>query len=652
MANSYDFSGFATVYGIKCSDGRTIMPDAFAHCDGETVSLVYNHDHENPEMVLGRAYLESRPEGIYAYGSLNNNPMATVIREEIKHGDISTMSIYANKLQQGSHGEVYSGNIREVSLVLSGANPGAKIDSILMHGAMTDEAIIHSGMPIDMEPGVLYHADEDYYYEEDEEPMTREDILDTLDEDQAAAVLDLLDDVSENAADEGYDAGYDDGGADAYDEGYDDALDDVDDLAEEYDEEYDDEDYDDYDDEEDYDDMRHSAFEDDGYYGSDDGAVLSHSDLNVIFGEALAHSKEYGGFKDALRAVMPAFGLDEPENYLAHAGDYGINNLDVLLPDYHNLNGQPIKVQRDKKWVDKIMNGVTQSPFKRIKSTYADLTPEEARAKGYLKGNYKLESVFSLLKRTTTPQTCYVKQALDRDDMEDITDYDTASMLAADMRVKLNEELASAILFGDGRNVNDDQHIHRDKIRPIASDDDFFTIKYKMGTSGMDAKARANAFIDAMVRSVEDYQGTGTPDLFTFKKIITECLLLKDTIGHRLYKTRKELADAMGVGDIIEVPVSIWSRGGSDLLGIIIDIADYTKGGDKGPSNMFTQFDIDFNKNKWLLETRCCGALTIPFSAVTIREDKTTTTDTCTTFDATVAAVRATGKADMTSHNK
>lgn len=641
MAQPYDFSGYATVYGLKCSDGRTIMPNAFAHCDGDVVSLVYNHDHENPEMVLGKAYLESRPDGVYAYGSLNHNPMAEVIREEIKHGDISTMSIYANKLQQGSKGEVYHGNIREVSLVLSGANPGAKIDSILMHGDMTDEAIIHTGIPLDTEPGYLYHADEvDDYDDEEDYEMTREDILDTLDEDQAAAVLELLNDIADGAAEDAYADGYDAGAEDAYEEAYEDV------------EDYDDEDYDDYDDEdydyeEDDEDMRHSAFDDD-YFGGD---TLSHSDLNDIFGAALAHSREFGSFKDSLAAVMGDLNLGAPDEYLAHAGDYGINNLDVLLPDYHNLNGQPIKVQRDKKWVDKIMNGVSQSPFKRIKSTYADLTPEEARAKGYLKGNYKLESVFSLLKRTTEPQTVYVKQKMDKDDMDDITNYDTAAMLASDMRTKLNEEIASAILFGDGRRTTDEQHIHRNRIRPIVFDDDFFTIKYKMGTQGMDKKKRADAFVDVMVRAVEDYQGTGTPDLFTFRKMVTECMLLRDSIGHKLYKTRKELSDAMGVGEIIEVPMPIFSRGGADLLGVIIDISDYTKGGDKGPSNMFTQFDIDYNQNKWLLETRCCGALTLPFSAVVIREDANASEDSCTTFEDTVAAVRESGKADITTNN-
>ena len=567
----YDFGGWATRNDIRCSDGRTIRKNAFIDNDGKTVPLVWNHSHNDPANVLGHALLENRDQGVYAYCKFNNTELAQNAKELVKHGDVTELSIYANQLKQNG-GDVLHGAIREVSLVLAGANPGAFIDSIMMHGEESDEeAIIYTGESIS-----LSHADtstnENKPVESKKEEKggtmnkekTMKDVLDELTEEQKNVVYALIGQALE------------DGGVD------------------------DEEDYEDEDEDEGDNEMKQNVFDRDEQYSEN---VLSHSDMMDIISDA----KRYGSMKDS---------------FLAHTQTYGIENVDFLFPEPEALSMEPTFVQRDMTWVQKVMGSVHHTPFSRIKSLFADITADEARAKGYIKGKMKKEEVFTLLKRTTTPTTIYKKQKMDRDDVVDITDFDVIAWLKKEMRLMLDEEIARAILIGDGRLPSSDDKINETNVRPILTDEDLYTVKADI-TVAPDAtgSVKAKAFIDAVIRSRKDYKGSGSPTLFTTEDMVTECLLLEDSIGHKLYKTEAELATTLRVKEIVTVEVmeGVQDKNSHNVAGIVVNLADYNVGADKGGAvNMFDDFDIDYNQQKYLIETRCSGALVKPYSAIAL----------------------------------
>ena len=567
----YDFGGWATRNDIRCSDGRTIRKNAFIDNDGKTVPLVWNHSHNDPANVLGHALLENRDQGVYAYCKFNNTELAQNAKELVKHGDVTELSIYANQLKQNG-GDVLHGAIREVSLVLAGANPGAFIDSIMMHGEESDEeAIIYTGESIS-----LSHADtstnESKPVESKKEEKggtmnkekTMKEVLDELTEEQKNVVYALIGQALE------------DGGVD-------------------------DEDEEDYEDEDEGDnEMKQNVFDRDEQYSEN---VLSHSDMMDIISDA----KRYGSMKDS---------------FLAHTQTYGIENVDFLFPDPENVNMPPTFIERDMGWVQKVMSGVHHTPFSRIKSMFADITADEARAKGYIKGNLKKEEVFTLLKRTTTPTTIYKKQKMDRDDVVDITDFDVIAWLKKEMRLMLDEEIARAILVGDGRLSSSDDKINETNVRPILTDEDLYTVKANITVAAnATGSEKAKAFIDEVIRSRKDYKGSGNPTLFTTEDMVTECLLLEDSMGHKLYKSEAELATTLRVKEIVTVEVmeGVKDKNSHDVAGIIVNLADYNVGADKGGAvNMFDDFDIDYNQQKYLIETRCSGALIKPYSAIAL----------------------------------
>ena len=553
----YDFSGWATRNDIKCSDGRTIRKNAFKDNDGQTVPLVWNHSHNDPANVLGHALLENRDQGVYAYCTFNNSELGQTAKELVEHGDVTSLSIYANKLKQNG-GDVIHGAIREVSLVLAGANPGAYIDSVMTHGEESDEeAVIFTGENIS-----LSHAESELQPEEkteEEKTMAKEktvqDVFNELTEEQKQVVYALIGQALEDAQD-----GEDEG---------------------------------------DYE-MKQNVFDNDEMYS---GNVLSHSDMMDIISDA----KRYGSMKDS---------------FLAHTQNYGIENVDFLFPDPENVNTPPTFIERDMGWVQKVMSGVHHTPFSRIKSMFADITADEARAKGYIKGNLKKEEVFTLLKRTTTPTTIYKKQKMDRDDVVDITDFDVIAWLKKEMRLMLDEEIARAILVGDGRLSSSDDKINETNVRPILTDEDLYTVKANITVaSNATGSEKAKAFIDEVIRSRKDYKGSGNPTLFTTEDMVTECLLLEDSMGHKLYKSEAELATTLRVKEIVTVEVmeGVKDKNSHDVAGIIVNLADYNVGADKGGAvNMFDDFDIDYNQQKYLIETRCSGALIKPYSAIAL----------------------------------
>ena len=571
----YDFSGWATRNNIRCSDGRTIMQDAFAENDGCIVPLVYMHRHDDIEEVLGHCLLENRPEGVYAYGKFNDSQKGQHAKIGVKNGDITGLSIYANNLQQRG-GEVYHGVIREVSLVLAGANPGAMI---LEHSEESETGAFITF--IDEDGGLSFgHADEEKEPEKKpEEPKEEKDVAD-----KEKTVKDVFDSMTEEQKNVVYfmigkaleDAGVK-GGENKNDNDEDEEVEHAMYGG--------------------YDDMRQNVFDNtmEGSYGNE----LSHADMETIINDG----KKYGSLK---------------ESFLAHAEDYGIDGIEWLFPEDRNVNGNtPEWIKRDTGWVDAVMKGVHHTPFSRVKSTFANITEDEARAKGYIKGNMKKEEVFSLLKRSTSPQTVYKKQKIDRDDQIDITDFDVVAWLKGEMRMMLDEELARAVLIGDGRLASDDDKISEDHIRPIANDADLFTIK-KAVTAGENESVTAKNFIRAAIKARKDYKGSGNPTLFTTEDMLTDMLLLEDQIGHALYPTEQALATKLRVSKIVTVPVMENHQvGGKDLMGIIVNMADYNIGADKGGAvNMFDDFDIDYNQMKYLIETRCSGALVKPYSAI------------------------------------
>ena len=574
---TYDFSGWATRNDLKCADGRTIRRDAFKHNDGDVVPLVWNHQHDDPFNCLGQATLENKPEGVYAYCSFNNSESGKQARELVMHGDVKALSIYANHLSQNKRtGDVFHGDIKEVSLVLAGANPGALIEDIIQHSDDDDgdeQAIIYAGGAFDLEirhsdipkeepmnpDEKLIHADPEPVEENDTEE-TIGDILSTLNEKQMNAVYAIVGQALE------------DGGA----------------TDDEYDEEGDTE-------------VKHNIFDNDT---ADQSNILQHADMEAI----LADGKRYGSLR---------------ESALAH----GIDGIDTLFPEPKNLNTPPDWITRKMDWVSKVMSGVHHTPFSRIKSMYADLTADEARAKGYIKGKLKKEQVFTLLKRTTTPTTIYKKQKLDRDDVIDITDFDVVAWLKTEMRFMLDEEIARAILVGDGRDGSSDDKINEMNIRPIWTDSDLYTIKATVTKkAGATEDDMAKAFIRTAIKSRKDYRGSGEPVLFTTEDMITNCLLLEDTTGRVIYDSIDKLRTVLRVREIIAVPVMEGlTRTDADdskvhsLMGIIVNLNDYNVGADKGGAvNMFDDFDIDYNAQKYLIETRCSGAMIKPYAAIAI----------------------------------
>ena len=569
--DSFDFSGWATKANLKCSDGRTIMKDAFKHNDGATVPLVWNHQHNDPNEVLGHALLENRDEGVYAYCKFNDTETGKTAKLLVQHGDVVALSIYANQLKQNM-GHVIHGNIREVSLVLAGANPGAFIDSVMVHGEESDEeAFIYTGEPLE-----LAHADfsggTTENKEEKEEPKMAEenkkesektinDVFETFTDEQKEVVYAIAGKIAEMAGETNNETKESEGGNNE---------------------------------------MKQNVFDQDE---KNKDNVLSHDAMNTIISDA----KRYGSLK---------------ESFLAHAGTYGIDNIDYLFPDAKTLNNTPEFIKRDTGWVSTVMNGVHHSPFSRIKSVFADITEDDARAKGYIKGKLKKEEVFSLLKRTTTPTTIYKKQKLDRDDVIDITDFDVVAWLKSEMRMMLDEEIARAILVGDGRLSSSDDKINEQNIRPIYNDAELYTIQAKVSVpSAATEDDKARAIIKEAVKARKDYKGSGNPTLFTTEDFLTDALLLEDTMGHRLYKTVDEVASAMRVSNIVTVPVmaGIKTTDNADLIGVIVNLSDYNVGADKGGAvNMFDDFDIDYNQQKYLIETRCSGALVKPKSAIAI----------------------------------
>ncbi len=578
----YDFSGWATRANLKCSDGRTIMKDAFKDNDGKTVPLVWNHQHNDPLNVLGHALLENRESGVYAYCTFNDTESGQEAKKLVQHGDVTALSIYANKLKQQG-GNVLHGAIREVSLVLAGANPGAYIDSIISHGEESDEeAVIFTGENIEM-----YHAEEIKKVEEtkgEKETMaeeatkkpaeeaankeeTVEDVFNTLSEKQKTVVYAIIGQALEDA-------------------GVTDSEDEKESKGETN--------------------MKHNVFENDTQDNTlihdDEGNALTHSDVEAIFADA----KRYGSLKDSA---------------LAH----GITNIDYLFPEAKTVGNVPELISRDMDWVSKFMSKTHKSPFSRIKSILANITEDEARAKGYIKGKLKKEEVFSLLKRSTDPTTIYKKQKLDRDDVLDITDFDVVSYIKSEMRLMLDEEIARAALVGDGRLSSSDDKIDETKIRPIWTDADLYTIKTEVTyAENATADDKAKAFIRAAVKSRKAYKGSGNPILYTTEDVLTDCLLLEDTMGRVIYDTVDKLKTALRVSDIVTVPVmeGLSRTSGENtfnLLGIIVNPVDYNIGADKGGAiNMFDDFDIDYNQQKYLIETRCSGALTKPYSAIAL----------------------------------
>lgn len=608
MPKKYDFSGWATRSNIKCSDGRIIANDAFKDNDGQIVPLVWSHEHNDPASVLGHALLENRGDGVYAYCSFNSSENGQNAKRIVEHRDVAALSIYANQLEQT--GDIVShGNIREVSLVLAGANPGAYIENIISHSGLEieEEAIIHNDGGIDTEPGEIEDAqnddeeigDQDTQEEVQDEPEEKEEtkeepaqneekqeedgmpeaiehadnqepaqnnkdsdlsektvqeVLDTFTDEQKEVMYFLVDQAIKEAT--GGSAGNAEGGQE----------------------------------------MKQDVFEGDNYAANN--TVLSHDELKVIFDDA----KSYGSLRDSV---------------MAHSAEYGIENIEWLFPEHKNLKNVPDFIRKTPSaWVEKVMNGVSKTPFSRIRMVFADITADQARAKGYTKGNRKIEEVFGLLRRKVGPTTIYKKQKLDRDDIVDITDFDVVSWMKTEMRMMLDEEIARAAMFGDGRSTLEEDKIKEDCVIPAISDDPLYTITHVVEVP--EGMTEEEALLDAAILGAVDYQGSGNLTAFMRRITLSKSLLLKDGFKRRLYKDASEVALAMNVKSIEEVPVDVMPE---DVLALLIDLSDYTIGADKGGAvNMFDDFDIDYNQEKYLIETRCSGALTKPYSAVVLKK--------------------------------
>ena len=580
MAEQFDFGGYATKNDLLCADGRIIRSGAFHGCNGEIVPLFWNHQHNDNENCLGHALLVEREDGIYAYGKFNNTPKGQFAKAQLANGDLDSLSIYANNLQHDGNNVVH-GNIREVSLVIAGANPGAKINEILSHaeGSEPTYEIDISRKLCELEINKLYEDDELFHSEEEpsNEETTNEgesdmadktvkEVLATLNDEQKAAVAQVIE-ASVEAAIEAYN---------------------------------DNEDDEDYEEDEE---MQHNLFDDESaYMGVASGSV------------ELSHAEEQAIFADAINGIA---GGSLKQNVLAH----GIEEIEYLFPDAKEVGpNAPKFIARKMEWVNKVFGATTHSPFAKIRTTFADITADEARAKGYIKGDRKEEQVFSLLRRETGPQTIYKLQKIDRDDVIDINSFDVVAWMKSELRVMIEEEISRAILFGDGKLTSDRTHIKHDNVRPIFNDDDLFTIKAQVRVSGGATDEEvANEFISQSIRSRKFYRGSGNPTLFTTEDMLSAMLLIKDLNGRFIYTSESELARTLRVKEIVTVPVMDGVKGvnGGDLLGIMVNLNDYNVGSDKGGAlNMFDDFDIDFNKLTYLVETRISGALVVPFSAI------------------------------------
>lgn len=569
----YDFSGYVTKANVRCSDGRMIRPNAFQHLDGERVPLFWQHMHSDPENVLGHVVLEHRNDGMYGYGSFNKSAKATSAKEALEHGDIVSMSIFANHLDEKG-GIVQHGDIKEVSLVFAGANPGAMIDNLVIQHADGDdevldtEAIIYSGVSFD---GRMLHADEETSDEGENGEKTIQDVIDSMNEEQRNVMYYMMSAAMEEVAGDDEEpeemAQSDEGG-----------------IA-----------------------MNYNVFES----GNKEPAqkTLTHDEMTAIFSAA----QECGSLKKAV---------------LAHADAYGIKNIELLFPDARNTTTPPEWVKRRTEWVSGVINGARHSPFSRIKSMTADITADEARARGYIKGNRKVEEVFPVMQRVTTPTTIYKKQKLDRDDIIDITDFDVVSWIRQEMRIMLDEEIARAILIGDGRPkmtsegaVNPDK-INEDNIRPVWTDDELYAPKIQV-----DPAHKTEQIMEDIVRAMDEYEGSGSPTMYTTQSFVTDMLLLKDSLGRRLYNSEQEILSFLGVGSIVKVPLLKGAKREVEgktyeLRALIVNMSDYTIGADKGGEiTSFDDFDIDYNQYKYLLETRISGCLTHPKSAVIVEQE-------------------------------
>lgn len=612
MPKKYDFSGWATRSNIKCSDGRIIANNAFKDNDGQIVPLVWSHEHNDPASVLGHALLENRGDGVYAYCSFNDSENGQNAKKIVEHRDVAALSIYANQLEQDGH-VVSHGNIREVSLVLAGANPGAYIENIMSHSGLEieEEAIIHNDGGIDPEPGEIEDAqnddnqvgDQDTQEETQDEQEEKEEIKEEpaqneeqQEEDDMSEEIKHADDgqgadnstdnqntapKSEKTVQEVFDSMTDEQKNVVYflvGQAVEDATGGNSEGGQE---------------------MKQDVFEGDNYAANN--TVLSHDELKVIFDDA----KSCGSLRDSV---------------MAHSAEYGIENIEWLFPEHKNLKNVPDFIRKTPSaWVEKVMNGVSKSPFSRIRMVFADITADQARAKGYTKGNRKIEEVFGLLRRKVGPTTIYKKQKLDRDDIVDITDFDVVSWMKTEMRMMLDEEIARAAMFGDGRSTLEEDKIKEDCVIPAISDDPLYTITHVVEVP--EGMTEEEALLDAAILGAVNYQGSGNLTAFMRRITLSKSLLLKDGFKHRLYKDASEVALAMNVKSIEEVPVDVMPE---DVLALLIDLSDYTIGADKGGAiNMFDDFDIDYNQEKYLIETRCSGALTKPYSAIVLKKSST-----------------------------
>ena len=590
---TFDFSGYATRVDLKCSDGAIIREDAFKHQNGETVPLVWQHLHNGPENILGHAMLEHRKDGVYAYASFNDSEQGRNAKELVRHGDVKALSIYANKLVRRGV-DVLHGAIREVSLVLSGANPGAYIDNVVIaHGdsyeTSEDEAIIYTGLSFETQAETIEHADDSK--EPDMAEKTVGDIFETLTEEQKNVVYYMIGEALSEA------------GAD--DEAEHSAF-------------YENDDYISHNDGEETITMTRNVFESLAHgTPMDEGLTLSHSDIKSIFAD--------GERKNSLKEAV-----------IEHATTYGIENIDMLFPDAQTIGNRPEFIKRRTEWVASVLTDTHHSPFSRIKTILADITEDDARAKGYIKASMKKEEWFTLAKRVTTPQTVYKKQKLDRNDILDITDFDVVIWVKEEMRLMLDEEIAAAALVGDGRSAGDPDKIKSpsptadgEGIRAIALDASYYAYKVEWDAADADDVP----FVDRVMTSLVDYTGSGSPKLYTSPQILAGLLVERDTLGRRMYSSRAELATAMGVSAIVDIPASILARANFEttagavttthsLKGIVANLRDYTFGSDAGgKTTLFDDFDIDFNQQKYLLEARLSGTLTKPFSAATLWEN-------------------------------
>lgn len=591
----YDFHGWATRNDLRCSDGRIIRRDAFKHCDGKIVPLVWNHRHDDPTNVLGHALLENREDGVYAYCAFNDSEAGKAARLLVEHGDISALSIFANGLKQdGSN--VLHGDIKEVSLVLAGANPGASIANVIRHGeTVEDEADIYTGedfiVGMEEDKKNIEHSDSDMKEkkEVDLDDKTVADVLKTFTPDQQKVLYQLVTDALA-----------------AKDEAQDEAQDETNEKKDENNKNGGNNT------------MKHNVFDN----SEQNENVLQHDDFQAIISDA----KRYGSMREAFENYAKDHDVDI--NELTHSADYGIENIGYLFSDDKAITREPIMVSRNMDWVAKFTNSVRHTPFSRIKSLFANITEDDARAKGYIKGNVKKEEVFTLLKRSTTPTTVYKKQKIDRDDVIDIVDFDVVAWLKREMRVMLDEEIARAALVGDGRVSSSDDKIDPIHIRPIWTDDDFYTIKQTVSVAASDNESTiAKNFIKQCIKARKNYKGSGNPTLYTTEDMLTDMLLLEDTTGRVIYESTAKLATTLRVKEIVTVPVMENLTRTDDnskvhtLLGIIVNPYDYTIGADKGGAvNMFDDFDIDYNQQKYLIETRCSGALTLPYSAIAVEK--------------------------------